>query len=289
MIKTLLVHLRGTSGDKSVLAAALILARPFAAHLECLHIRPQLKRLVSRAAVTEMGEDLGAISEVLETLKKQSSASAQRAADAFATFCDAENIPPSPSPSVPGTMNAAFQDTCGDEIDLLIEQSRFHDLLIVDANSRSGQGLPFNELGRLITSAGRPILLAPNSPPRPIRNVVIAWKDGPEAARAVTAAMPILEKAEKIFVVATAEDDTLEAHCENVVKQLAWHGLTAQAHSVVPGGRDAAHAVLETARAADADLLVMGAYGHNRLRETILGGFTQSIIEDASLSVFMLH
>jgi nucleotide-binding universal stress UspA family protein len=174
-------------------------------------------------------------------------------------------------------------------VDRLTEQSRCHDLLVVKGGSVESGGMHPIELSRLVMSTGRPILLAPDASPRQLRNVVIAWKDVPEAARAVNAAIPILERAQKIFVVITREDDEPVSRCENVVTQLAWHGLSAEAHSVVPGERDPAHAMLETARAAGADLLVMGAYGHSRLRETVLGGFTRSVLYDASLPVFMLH
>jgi nucleotide-binding universal stress UspA family protein len=289
MFKTVLVHLRGTTGDPAVLAAGLVVARPFAAHLECLHIGANLGRLVSRAAVLEMGEDVGAIPAVLETLKKQSAELAQAAARAFAAFCDAEGLPRADDPPGPDTMTAGFRETLGDEVDQLIAQSRYHDLLVVKGGSEEAGGLHPGELGRLIANAGRPVLLAPRASPRAIRTIVIGWRDVSEAARAVSIAMPILEKAERIFVVSASQEDEPASNCDGVVRQLVWHGLAAEAHPVVPGARDAAHAVLEIARAAHADLLVMGAYGHNRFSENILGGFTQGVLEDASLPVLMFH
>jgi nucleotide-binding universal stress UspA family protein len=290
MIKTVLVHLMGTSGDQAVLTAAQAVARPFAAHLECLHIRPDLARMFSREIVAEeAGEDLGAISEVIESLQKQSSELARRAEDEFAAFCDREDVLRAESPPSLGKINAAYRELLGGQVDRLTEQSRCHDLLVVKGGLVESGGMHPIELGRLIMSTGRPILLAPDASHRRLRNVVIAWKDVPEAARAVNAAMPLLEKAEKIFVLTTREGDEPVSRCDNVVTQLAWHGLCAEAHSVVPGERDAAHAVLEMARAAGADLLVMGAYGHSRLRETVLGGFTRSVLYDASLPVFVLH
>ena len=289
MIRTVLVHLMGTSGDQAVLTAAQAVARPLAAHLECLHIRPDLERILASEVARKKGEDVGAIGEVIESLKTQSAELARRAEDEFAAFCDREDVLRAESPPSPGKMNAAFHELLGGQVERLIEQSRCHDLLIVKGGSVDSGGMHPIELSRLIMTSGRPILLASDASPRRFGTVVIAWKDGPEAARAVTAAMPILEKAERIFVVTTSEDDGLVSHCESVVRHLAWHGLGAEAHSVDPGERDAAHAVLEMARAAGADLLVMGAYGHSRLRETVLGGFTHSVLYDASLPVFMLH
>ena len=74
-----------------------------------------------------------------------------------------------------------------------------------------------------------------------------------------------------------------------MVCHLQWHGLKCETLHVEPRGRDAYDAALEAARAAGADLLVAGAYGHSRLREVVFGGFTEGLLEDASLPVFVLH
>ena len=92
MIKTVLVHLRGTKGDAATLSAALQVARPFGAHLECLHIRPNLAALISRAAPATMDDDTNALTKVVEHLQKESAESAQRASDAFTEFCVHERI-----------------------------------------------------------------------------------------------------------------------------------------------------------------------------------------------------
>jgi len=289
MIKTVLVHLRGTKGDAASLSAALQIARPFGAHLECLHVRPDWATLVSRAAPAGMDDDTDAISKMIETLQKDSAASAQRAFDAFIRFCDDELIPRSELPVGSKVLGASFREDVGDELDRLIAQSRRNDLVVVKGGKAEDGGMGLDDVGRLILSAGRPVLLAPRLPARPIRVVVVAWKDAPEAARAVTAAIPILEKAQRVLVVAAAEDDEPKSDAAGVVTQLQWHGIDVEAHHVEPRGRDAHDAVLETARATDADLLVAGAYGRSRLRELIFGGFTEGLLQDASLPVLFLH
>ena len=289
MLKSVLVHLRGTKADTAVLAAALQAARPFAGHLECLHIRPDLGELASKAALVEIDEDSNAIVLILERLQKESSETAQRASDAFANFCKKESILRAEIPPGPDKTNAAFREDIGNEVDRLIVQARYHDLVVVKGGGEHAGGLSLYDLGRVVMSAGRPVLLAPSVPARPVRTAVIAWKDAPEAARAVTAAMPLLATAEKIFVCSASEADEPTPDSEAIVRLLGWHGLNAQSHHVVPGERDPADAMLETARAADADLLVMGAYGRNRLNEIVFGGFTQCVLEDAALPVLLFH
>ena len=105
--------------------------------------------------------------------------------------------------------------------------------------------------------------------------IAIAWKETAEAARAVTAAMPILAKAKKIVVLTASEssaDEDAEMHpAEYLTRQLAAHGFKAEAREVEPGKRSAADALIAAAHEAGADLLVMGAYSHSRFRELVFG------------------
>ena len=288
MFKTILVHLRGTTGDAHSLEAAHAVALPFAAHLECLHVRPDFGHLV-RDVNLVADDDGGAVTRAVDQLRQQSARSAQRASNAFATFSDGHRLLRAEQPPGPGKPNAAFRETMGDDVEQLIEHSRVHDLLVVKAGGETEGGLPLGDLGRLITRTGRPLLLAPNAAATGIRTVVVAWKSVPEAARAVSAAMPLLERAEKILVASANEGDGHATSVNDVVTQLRWHGLDAELHLVKVGKSDAANATLEMSRAVKADLLVMGGYGHTRLSEVMLGGFTQSVLEDASLTVFMQH
>jgi len=289
MIKTVLVHLRGMKGDAATLSAALQIARPFGAHLECLHIRPDLAALISRTAPATMDDDTDTLTKMVEQRQKESAESAQRASDAFTEFCIHERIPRGELPTGLNQISASFREDIGGEFERLTTQTRRHDLIVVKGGSTKDGGLGSDTIGRLILGSGRPVLLAPTVPSGPMRIVVVAWKDRPEAARAVSAAMPILEKAKRIFVVTAAEDDEPPSDQDGVVNHLHWHGLSAEAHRVEPRGRDAHDAVLETARAADADLLVAGAYGRNRLSEIVFGGFTEGLLEDASLPVLFVH
>jgi nucleotide-binding universal stress UspA family protein len=139
-------------------------------------------------------------------------------------------------------------------------------------------------------TAGRPVLLVPDAaPPGQLRIAAIAWKDVPEAARAVTAAMPLLEKLERVFVFNAGEDDQPGADCTPVVRQLEWHGITAEARHVDPKGRDAAEAVLDSATAVGCQLLVMGAYGRNRMTEFLFGSFTTHALANPSLPILLFH
>jgi nucleotide-binding universal stress UspA family protein len=236
-----------------------------------------------------MIDDADAMTKIIENHQKQAAEAAQRALSAFAEFCGRERIERCEFPPAGQSIGAAFREDIGDELDRLIAHSRRHDLVVVKGGSRIDGAMGSDDVGRLVLSAGRPVLLAPAVHARMVRRVVVAWKDTPEAARAVTAAMPVLKVAKSIYVVEASEDDDPQAGQNGVVNHLQWHGIAAEAHRVEPRGRAAYDAVLETARALDADLLVAGAYGRSRLSEIVFGGFTEGLLEDASLPVLFQH
>ena len=144
-------------------------------------------------------------------------------------------------------------------------------------------------------ACGKPLLLAPSSAcSNPFSTVVIAWKETAPSARAVVAALPLLMKAEKIHILAVAEngDDVQPslASAERLANYLRRQGLKVQAGQVEARGRNACAVLLEAAeQKLHAGLLVMGAYGHSRAREFIFGGFTRSVLRSAPLPVFLCH
>jgi nucleotide-binding universal stress UspA family protein len=72
-------------------------------------------------------------------------------------------------------------------------------------------------------------------------------------------------------------------------RQLAWHGITAEVKFMSSAAEPAGEVLKATARFSSADLLVMGGYGHSRMREIAFGGFTQSVLESAEMPVFLMH
>jgi nucleotide-binding universal stress UspA family protein len=124
------------------------------------------------------------------------------------------------------------------------------------------------------------------------KTVTVAWRSGAEAARAVTASMPLLAKADNVYVLGATETPNAEAQCREdldaVARHLARHGIQAAPRLVAVHG-NARDSVLNAAEELQSDLLVMGAYGHGRMRELVLGGFTQRILDGVGLPVFLFH
>ncbi|OEZ66635.1 universal stress protein family protein [Janthinobacterium sp. HH103] len=155
----------------------------------------------------------------------------------------------------------------------------------------------------VLLHSGRPVLIVPYAPPLPLlappaaaRNVLISWNASKEASRAVTAALPLLQRAGQVHVAIFDAQVHAAEHGEQpgaeLVHYLARHGVEARLHLLDGGGvrrGDIGEALLSQAADLSVDLLVMGAYGHSRLRETILGGVTRTILQSMTIPVLMAH
>ena len=142
-----------------------------------------------------------------------------------------------------------------------------------------------------LMDSGRPVLVAPRAAPASVGRVVcIAWKDTREAAGAVSAAHPFIAQAERVVILTIDEDDEPDDRsAERLQRALRWHNPHVLVQRMVREHRSAAETLLGAAARAESDLLVMGGYGHTRLREAVFGGFTRHVLERAELPVLMAH
>ena len=139
---------------------------------------------------------------------------------------------------------------------------------------------------------GRPLIIVPISGRVTApETVFVAWKETPEAARAVAAAMPILSTARQVVLAHVGDEDFEGSYAlDEFAARLRWHDIAAEVRSIPRAfGRFTSDLLLTAAAEVRADLIVMGGYGHNRFRELVLGGVTDTVLRDASLPVFVLH
>ena len=139
-------------------------------------------------------------------------------------------------------------------------------------------------------SSGRPVLVVPHAGrfAEIGRRPLIAWNGRREAARAVHDALPLLDGAERAIVLTVGAGADEDPSAE-ILDHLGRHDLPASAAHEAAGDLDVADILLNYAAESGADLLVMGAYGHSRLREFVLGGATRSILRQMTLPVLMAH
>ena len=291
MFRRILVSLTGLDSDGPALDTAYLTGRLFGAQLDCICVRPGPAQIALGASPFEIGVTMNA-AELIADLQKENELRMKTARVSFETFRNNRRIPVVDGPVAHNGVSAAWRDVSGDEVETTIAEARFYDLVVL-GRPRQATALSVNGIGAAVVGSGRPVLLAPKRSPENIApTIAIAWKDCPEAARAVTAAAPLLMKAHKIVVLTADEDDdtrTQALSAERLAAQLRRPGATSEARLVVPGGRPLHDAILETAMAAGADVLVMGGYGHSRLRELVFGGFTRHVLNASPLPVFIFH
>jgi nucleotide-binding universal stress UspA family protein len=168
----------------------------------------------------------------------------------------------------------------------LAAEARCADLVVVEA---SKDPVGHIEIGSLILSAGRPVLVVAQGTERVAAEaVVVAWKDTREARRAVFDALPFLQRAAKVVVAVVDETGAGPdaASSRDIQDYLKRHGIdTSLIETQGRGGEDVAGKLEDVARTMDADLIVAGAYGHSRLREWAFGGVTRSLLREPKISL----
>jgi nucleotide-binding universal stress UspA family protein len=166
-----------------------------------------------------------------------------------------------------------------------------HDLVVIgQRNPDVSTGL--DAPGDVVLGCGRPVLVVPYmlSTQKLDGNVLIAWNDSREAKRAVQDALPLLALCDEVTVFSVNPENGADIALQGeLVKHLARHGLNALAESANAMSAFIADTVLTRANDVDANVIVMGAYGHSRLRETILGGMTHDMLRDMTRPVLMSH
>ncbi|BAU92392.1 UspA domain-containing protein [Methylorubrum populi] len=192
-----------------------------------------------------------------------------------------------------GTMpRTEWRSALTDPLAYHAEQAREADLVVVGRQGPADgdPGPTAVPTGALLMAVGRPVLVVPPSLERlGLGCAVVAWKETREARRAVHDALPLLSLAERVCVVAVGPD-AHRAGAEGTAAYLTRHGLAATTH-LLPDqpAVGAGDALLRFAGREGADLLVMGAYGHSRLREWIFGGATHDILQATHVCCLMSH
>jgi nucleotide-binding universal stress UspA family protein len=171
----------------------------------------------------------------------------------------------------------------------LAAAARTHDFTLSVIDSNCGGHLEVAE--GLLFGSGGPVVLFPGTEVAAhLQTVVVAWDGGRAGARAVRDALPILRLARQVAVLTVAEDKPISPESlAALVAFLNGHGMAVAHHDIQLAGRTIGDALQDDALAHDAGLLVMGAYGHNRFREFVLGGATRTVLARQRLPVLMSH
>ena len=272
--KSILALVDGSALSEATLDTAVSVAKIFGAQLEALHVRADPATLVP---IVGEGMSGAMVEQVMDAMAKSVEGRTQRARAAYDRVAAKGGVP------------ITWRQETGPEPVVLASAGRLVDLSVLARPDAAADGQMAASLDSALFDTGRPVLVAPPISPASVgKRVAIAWNGSAQASRVVSAAIAYFEKADMVAVLSAPGFDK-RAPAEALVAYLAKHNVKATVQSVELHGKSVGQALLEQAQQLDCDLLVMGAYGHSRLREMILGGATREVLAHSKISVLMAH
>jgi len=270
--RTIVLHLDDTPDCQTRDQQAFVLAAQFDAHLIGLGVLSSLA--IPGTSPTEV---------VVDLLSEQWEADRQALENATVTFAAAARTA--------GVASVETRFVVGIPEFVVALHARYADLVVVGQRATSEGGIAEN----LVLNAGRPVLVVPRRwEGRGVgERVMVAWNARREATRALTDAIPLLQRAKQVDVVTVNAEPQREGHGElpgaDIALYLARHGVKANVLATQADGVNVGEWLLSRAADLRADMIVMGAYGHSRLRELVLGGATRTVLESMTVPVLMSH
>ena len=266
----IMAPLAGGDADSAVLAAAGVVARLFDAELAAVYAPADVADLMPW-----MGEGfMGGVQVTAVQSLREAAAQGEHAARAALEAC--------------AYGKASFTALASPVWSALSMEGRLSDLVVFDDATAKGKGPLAESFQQIVADEQRPTLVA-----RPGLGgdgcVAVAWDGGKEASRAVRTALPLLQKASRVVILAAQATSARNFDPARLQAFLAARGVTAEVQSLTGTG-EVAPMLLAAAKSAQAGLLVAGAFGHPRLQEFIFGGTTRSLLNAADApSLFLSH
>jgi nucleotide-binding universal stress UspA family protein len=186
----------------------------------------------------------------------------------------------------------------GQVIPILREHTKYADLLMLGQDQpEDPDNASYGLADALLFEGACPCIVVPHSGKlsTPGKRVLLTWNASRESARAMREALPLLQRAETVVVLSSEPDgsdsDTARGHphAEALTHYLESHGVESVSSGIADVDASASDAIIGQAAEMNADLIVMGAYGHARLREIILGGVTRDMLKRAQVPLFLAH
>jgi nucleotide-binding universal stress UspA family protein len=275
-LKDIVVHIELNAESERRLKAAMSLAQTHGAHLAGVYAVP-------RPYIPAYAE-VQITAEVLEAQRASAEEAASRAEAAFKAA------------TANSGLSVEWRQQEGDEGRVLGFHCRYADMTIVSQPDPEQSLFPGDRdlPDRLILTAGRPVMVLPHGYSGDLsgKRILVAWDEGPLASRAIHDALPLLQAAEKVVVMVanpTKVPGEKRDPGADIAAHLARHGVKVEASHVTSDELDVGNLLLSRAADMSADMMVMGAYGHARWSELILGGVTNVVLSHQTVPVVMSH
>ena len=274
-LNDIIVHVDSAEATKARVEFAVALAKDHGAHLLGIAFAP-------KTLLPLYGADVGLadMSEVLGGVKAQG----EKALKALKVRAEAEGV------SVEGRLMQGMSEEFPRDFAC---SARHVDLAII-GQPRDGDPLigQYALVERCLFASGRPVMIVPSGAEKleVAGNVVVAWDGSAEAARALNDALTFLKQPKRVvLLVGSPEEGSEPPGVDDLVRHLARRGLPAEVVRFSTAEGDIGRTILAKAKELEADMIVMGAFHHSRWREFILGGVTLTMLEEATIPLFMAH
>jgi nucleotide-binding universal stress UspA family protein len=289
-IKTILAAVSGGSASDGTVELACQFARRFGAHLEGFHAKPDPRDLFTYSGD---GFGMSMSGEFVDRFVKDADALAAKTRAGFEATVKRHQITAhdAPSQQLPEKIgaSAAWHEETGYGPTLVARRARFFDLTVLGRSERVVDQPHTDVVEQVLVNSGRPVLLAPAKTPKDVGEVVaVGWNGSAEATRALAASLPFLASARGSVIITIGEKHQESAAA--LIDYLGWHDVKARhRHVAAVSGVGPGQQLLSAARDENADLLVMGGYGHMPWREFLFGGATREVVGTSLLPLLISH
>lgn len=288
-LRVITACLKGSSSDTAVLDGALSLSRLFGGHIDALLARPD-----PRLAVVALGDGIypGVYNDMISMMERQWADVANKALKNFEKWRAANNLRVLTATDQANGPSVEWRDAAGAETEILGRRGRLSDIVVTAMRARRSDARDDLGFDPALLEIGRPVLLIPpsNHTDPTKGTVVIAWNGSVEAYRAVTAALPLLTKSQDVLIFSAVDESDQPIMANELMAYLNWHGIQASVLAAEKNNTNSVEeALLATVKKSKASLLVMGAYTHSRLRQSLFGGVTRHVLQNATIPVLMAH
>ena len=285
-IAKILAPVTGGTRDAAVLANAVAAARPFNAHVVAFFVRPDLSETL--AFFTD-GVSGVVVEEVVKATQDAGDEAAKRIEAAIASCCSDAAIERVRQPVRTDRVTLSVREVQGSFGDQLTTAARLADLIVFGPMREGDQAGLAEAFVQVLVETDKPVLRATGDAPKSFaRRIAIGWDGRTAAAQAMSAAIPYLQRADRVEVLSVQRAPLRINATEGVKDYLKLHGVSSTERLIDAGSRRIGQVLLDTAVEGGADLLVLGGYGRGRL-QSLIGGVTRHVIAHADIAIFMVH
>ncbi|MEM0908106.1 MAG: universal stress protein [Pseudomonadota bacterium] len=280
----------GYAHEMTSLNTAVSIAKDLGAHLKILHAA-----YVAHPTAFYFGESAALGAGWQEAVDKQMQAELDAARQSAQTVCAAHGLTLSEEGAGPGPQ-ASFSAVMGYSERALIRELSICDLVVLGALKGSSSVMDGAIANLALFATARPVLIVRQDDgdvtPKLSGGVcAVAWNNSPEAIHALVHGRDLILAAREVHILSSSDDVPSEPTRDQAIalNYLAAHGVTAQLSQIAHGDKSDAEAVLAKAQELGCDYLVMGGYGHSMFREMLLGGFSETMLEQADFPLMLCH